>query len=72
MKEYYQSRMLELAKRFSKQDREQMREELNISAQTLNNYLSGDIVKIDLADRIMEYMESKIKEKSNTTANINA
>ena len=57
MKQEYINKILDLAKNLSPDDRSKAMEELEISEPTLRKYLSGDITKFDVADKLIAFME---------------
>lgn len=68
MKQEYINKIMELGKGLSKEDRDEMFRELEISEPTGLRYLAGDIVKFDIADKLIEYMERKCNTSLSTNA----
>lgn len=61
MKEELKSKMTEIVSKLQHGDKIQAIKEIPISEPTLNKYLKGDIVKFEVADKIISYFENKFK-----------
>jgi hypothetical protein len=61
MKEELKTKMAEIVSKLQHGDKIKAIEEIPISEPTLNKYLKGDIVKFDVADKIITYFENKYK-----------
>lgn len=59
MKQQYIDKIRDLSKDLTDKDRTDAKETLGISEFTLNRYLSGDVRKFDLADRLIEFLEAR-------------
>lgn len=53
--------MTEIVSKLQHGDKIQAIKEIPISEPTLNKYLKGDIVKFEVADKIISYFENKFK-----------
>ena len=61
MKEQLKLKMEEIVSKLQHGDKIQAIKEIPISEPTLNKYLKGDIVKFEVADKIISYFENKYK-----------
>lgn len=59
MKQELVKKMQEIAAKLQHGDKSKALHEMGISEPTLNKYLRGDIVKLEVAEKIITYFESK-------------
>jgi hypothetical protein len=59
MKQELIKKMQEIANKLQHGDKTKALLDIGISEPTLNKYLKGDIVKLDMAEKIITYFESK-------------
>lgn len=68
MKQEYINKIMDLGKCLSREDRERMFTDLEISEPTGMKYLAGDIKKFDIADAMIDWMEKQSKKTKSRIA----
>lgn len=62
-KKVLSKRLVEIAEEVTVSDRQDAEIKIPISRPTLDKYLSGDIVKIDTATKLVQFFSEKIKAR---------
>lgn len=68
LKQQCSKKLIKLAANITNEDKDHAEKEIPVSRPTLDKYLKGDVVKLDIAVKLIKFLSTRVKKNQKSIA----
>jgi hypothetical protein len=68
LKQQCSKKLIKLAANITNEDKDNAEKEIPVSRPTLDKYLKGDVVKLDIAVKLIKFLSARVKKNQKSIA----